>query len=118
MEPTEEKEVHQKGASSEIQAASQGAIMDGGGANREGIQSQELHRNKANEQRTFDAKTGLVNKRLRAIESNDTGLQCFILKTQGRSRGYDQDEMKNCAKDIATAAFDFIINKSKNPAES
>lgn len=54
---------------------------------------------------------------LRAEESNDTGLQCFILKTQGRHRGYDQDDMKNAAKDIATAAFDFIVNKSKNPAE-
>jgi hypothetical protein len=54
----------------------------------------------------------------RAIESNDTGLQCFLLKTQGKSRGYDQSEAQNTAKDIATAAFDFIINKSKNPAES
>jgi hypothetical protein len=53
----------------------------------------------------------------RAEESNDTGLQCFILKTQGRHRGYDQDDMRNAAKDIATAAFDFIVNKSKNPAE-
>lgn len=53
---------------------------------------------------------------LRAEESNDTGLQCFILKTQGRHRGYDQDDNKNMAKDIATAAFDFIINKSKNPS--
>ncbi len=54
---------------------------------------------------------------LRAEESNDTGLQCFILKTQGRHRGYDQDDMKNAAKDIASAAFEFIVNKSKNPAE-
>ena len=53
----------------------------------------------------------------RAIDSNDTTLQLFLLKTQGRSRGYDQDEVKNSAKDIATAAFDFILNKSKNPAE-
>lgn len=54
---------------------------------------------------------------LRAEESNDTGLQCFILKTQGRHRGYDQDDTRNAAKDIATAAFDYILNKSKNPAE-
>ena len=54
----------------------------------------------------------------RAIDSNDTGLQCFILKTQGKSRGYDQSEAQNTAKDIASAAFDFILNKSKNPAES
>jgi len=49
----------------------------------------------------------------RAIESNDTTLQLFLLKTQGKSRGYDQDEAKNAAKDIATAAFDFIVSKSK-----
>ena len=54
----------------------------------------------------------------RAIDSNDTTLQLFLLKTQGKHRGYDQDEAKNAAKDIATAAFDFILNKSKNPAES
>lgn len=49
----------------------------------------------------------------RAIESQDTTLQLFLLKTQGKSRGYDQDEAKNAAKDIATAAFDFIVNKTK-----
>ncbi len=53
----------------------------------------------------------------RAIASNDTTLQLFLLKTQGKSRGYEQSEAQNAAKDIATAAFDFIINKSKNPAE-
>lgn len=53
----------------------------------------------------------------RAEDSNDTTLQLFLLKTQARHRGYDQDEAKNSAKDIATAAFDFILNKSKNPAE-
>lgn len=47
----------------------------------------------------------------RAIESNDTTLQLFLLKTQGKSRGYDQNEAQNAAKDIATAAFDFIISK-------
>ncbi len=51
----------------------------------------------------------------RAEESNDTGLQCFILKTQGRHRGFDQDDNKNAAKDVASAAFDFIINKVKDP---
>lgn len=53
----------------------------------------------------------------RAVESNDTTLQIFMLKTQGKHRGYEQSEAQNTAKDIATAAFDFIINKSKNPAE-
>jgi hypothetical protein len=49
----------------------------------------------------------------RAIETQDTTLQLFLLKTQGKSRGYDQNEAQNAAKDIATAAFDFIVNKTK-----
>lgn len=53
----------------------------------------------------------------RAEDSNDTALQCFILKTQGRHRGWEQDDAKNTAKDIATAAFDFILNKSKSPTQ-
>lgn len=53
-----------------------------------------------------------------AVEGRDTGLRCFLLKTQARHRGYDQDDNKNAAKDIATAAFDFIVNKTKNPAET
>lgn len=47
----------------------------------------------------------------RAIESKDTTLQLFLLKTQAKHRGYEQDEAKNSAKDIATAAFDFIVKK-------
>lgn len=47
----------------------------------------------------------------RAIETNDTTLQLFLLKTQGKTRGYDQNEAQNAAKDIATAAFDFILSK-------
>ncbi len=53
----------------------------------------------------------------RAVDSTDTTLQMFVLKTQGRHRGWEQNEAQNTAKDIATAAFDFILNKSKNPAE-
>lgn len=52
----------------------------------------------------------------RAIESKDTTLQLFLLKTQAKHRGYDQDEAKNAAKDIATAAFDFIISKQPKPS--
>lgn len=47
-----------------------------------------------------------------AIENRDTGLRCFLLKTQARHRGYDQDDNKNAAKDIATAAFNFIVSKT------
>lgn len=53
----------------------------------------------------------------RALESKDTTLQLFLLKTQGRNRGYDQDEAKNAAKDIATAAFDFIIKKKEEESK-
>ena len=52
-----------------------------------------------------------------AIETRDTALRCFLLKTQAKHRGYEQSEAQHAAKDIATAAFDFILNKSKNPAE-
>lgn len=52
-----------------------------------------------------------------AIDNRDPAMRCFLLKTRGKHRGYDQDDNKNMAKDIATAAFDFIVNKSKNPAE-
>jgi hypothetical protein len=51
----------------------------------------------------------------RALETNDTCLQIFLLKTQGKHRGYDQSEAQHAAKDIATAAFDFIISKSGQP---
>lgn len=53
----------------------------------------------------------------RAVDSNDTTLQLFVLKTQGKHRGWEQSESKDVAKDIASAAFDYILNKSKNPAE-
>lgn len=53
----------------------------------------------------------------RAIREKDTTLQIFLLKTQGRSRGYDQDTAQQHAQTIAQAAFDFVLNKSKNPAE-
>jgi hypothetical protein len=49
----------------------------------------------------------------RAKKSQDTALQLFLLKTQAKHRGYDQNEAQNAAKDIATAAFDFIISKQK-----
>lgn len=46
----------------------------------------------------------------------DTVMQLFLLKTIGKTRGYDQDSNQNAAQDIAKAAFDFVINKTKNPA--
>lgn len=49
----------------------------------------------------------------RANESNDTALQCFVLKTQGRHRGWEQDEAKGTTNAVANAAFEFIISKQK-----
>ncbi len=53
----------------------------------------------------------------RAMETNDTTLQLFLLKTQGKSRGYDQSEAQHAAKDIATAAFDYILGKANKQAD-
>lgn len=53
----------------------------------------------------------------RATSERDTALQAFLLKTQGKSRGYDQSEAQHSAKEIAEAAFAFILDQSKNPAE-
>lgn len=47
----------------------------------------------------------------RAVESKDTTLQLFLLKTQAKHRGYEQDDAKHAAKEIATAAFNYIVNK-------
>jgi len=51
-----------------------------------------------------------------AVERPDPAMRCFLLKTIGRHRGYEQDDNKNAAKDIARAAFDFILDKSKQPS--
>lgn len=40
----------------------------------------------------------------------------FLLKTRGRGRGYEQSWDKR-PEDIAQAAFQYIQNRSKNPAE-
>lgn len=45
-------------------------------------------------------------------------LKIFLLKTRARHRGYEQDDNKKHAQDIAKAAFDFVLNKTANPAES
>jgi hypothetical protein len=45
-------------------------------------------------------------------------LKMFLLKTRARHRGYEQDDNKQHAQDIAKAAFDFVLNRTANPAES
>lgn len=54
----------------------------------------------------------------RAKKSNDTTLQLFLLKTQAKHRGYEQSEAQHAAKDIATAAFDFIVKKQADSPKS
>lgn len=49
----------------------------------------------------------------RAMNTDDTTMKIFLLKTQGRNRGYEQDDTKNSAKEIASAAFDFIVTKQQ-----
>ena len=49
--------------------------------------------------------------------SGDTVSGLFLLKTIGRKRGYDQD--RDVIVESATrGVLDFIVNRSKNPAES
>lgn len=52
-----------------------------------------------------------------ALERQDATMRIFLLKTLGRHRGYDQDDLRNNATDVARAAFEFVLNTSKNPAE-
>ena len=53
-----------------------------------------------------------------AVNDKDTTLKIFLLKTRARTRGYEQDNNSNATQDIAKAAFDFVLNKTANPAES
>lgn len=49
--------------------------------------------------------------------SGDTVTSLFLLKTIGKKRGYDQD--RDVIVESATrGVLDFIVNRSKNPAES
>ena len=48
----------------------------------------------------------------------DTVMSLFLLKTIGKDRGYEQDSNKDRGHAIATAAFDYIMNRSKNPASA
>ncbi len=46
----------------------------------------------------------------------DSTLLMFLLKTQGRKRGYEQDSDKHI-QSVTQAAFEFVLNRTKNPAE-
>lgn len=51
----------------------------------------------------------------RAVREKDTTLQIFLLKTQARDRGYDQESSH--VSDIAREAFQYVVDRTKNPAE-
>ena len=53
----------------------------------------------------------------RAHEGTDTQLQKFVLQTQAKHRGWGDDSNKEIASTLAREAFDFVVNRSKNPAE-
>jgi len=53
----------------------------------------------------------------RAVEGSDTQLQKFVLQTQAKHRGWADDSNKEIASTLAREAFDFVVNRSKNPAE-
>jgi hypothetical protein len=50
----------------------------------------------------------------RALDG-DSSMQIFLLKCLGKSRGYEF-ETSHQAQTLATAAFEFVVNQSKNPA--
>lgn len=49
--------------------------------------------------------------------SGDTVSGLFLLKTIGKKRGYDQDR-DVITESVTRGALDFVLNRSKNPAES
>jgi hypothetical protein len=50
------------------------------------------------------------------VLSGDTTSLLFTLKTIGRKRGYDMDN-NQVVESVTRGALDWIMNKSKNPAE-
>jgi hypothetical protein len=51
------------------------------------------------------------------VLSGDTACVLFALKTRGRKRGYDS-ERDVIVESATRGVLDFIVNRSKNPAES
>ena len=54
----------------------------------------------------------------RAASSNDTQLQTFVLKTQGRARGWEPMQPVDTSKDAVNALAQYIAStNTRNPAE-
>ena len=53
----------------------------------------------------------------RAIHERDSTLQIFLLRTQGRHRGYDQSS-DAVNKEVLEHAFSFVMNKTANPVDN
>ena len=47
-----------------------------------------------------------------AIDGRDGILKIFMLKTQGKKRGYDQSETRDVARDVANAAFEYVLKQT------
>lgn len=47
----------------------------------------------------------------------EASTRIFLLKTLARDRGYELVDNQNQVQDIAKAAFDYVLNRTKNPAE-
>lgn len=98
-------------------------IADTMGSARSSIRD-KIDREPILKQALDDARERFVDELEDAVEYDalnnpkDATLRIFLLKTRARHRGYEQDDNKQHAQDIAKAAFEFVLNKSANPAES
>lgn len=51
----------------------------------------------------------------KCLDEGDTTSIIFMLKTRGRQRGYQQDMQGT--SEVLKSALDYVMNKTKNPAE-
>jgi len=91
------------------------------GATRSAV-SEAIHRNPVTKQALVDSRERWIDDievsvLQRAQEGTDTQLQKFVLQTQAKHRGWSDDSNKEIASTLAREAFDFVVNRSKNPAD-
>ena len=96
-------------------------VADSMGAARHAM-SVAIHGNPVLKQALIDARERFIDNielsvLQRAHEGTDTQLQKFVLQTQAKHRGWGDDSNKEIASTLAREAFDFVVNRSKNPAE-
>ena len=96
-------------------------VADSIGATRSAV-SEAIHRNPRLKQALCDERERYIDAielsvLQRADKGTDTQLQKFVLQTQAKHRGWGDDSNKEIASTLAREAFDFVVNRSKNPAE-